>query len=61
MRGTSSRSRARQLTLFQLQTTMLRWEDLPAPMRAELVRLMASLLVRLQARAASRAGASVHE
>lgn len=61
MRGTSRRSRAKQLTLFQLQTTMLRWEDLPAPTRTELVRLMASLLVRLQARVANRAGASVHE
>ena len=61
MRRTPSRSQAKQLTLFQLPTTMLRWQDLAAPTRAELVRLMASLLVRLQARAANRAGASVHE
>ena len=61
MRETSRRSRAKQLTLFQLQTAMLRWEDLPAPTRAELVRLIASLLLRLQARTGNRAGASVHE
>jgi hypothetical protein len=61
MRASYSRSRTKQLTLFQLQATMLRWEDLPSPMRAELVRLMASLLLRLQAHAANRAGASVHE
>ena len=47
MRASYSRSRTKQLTLFQLQATMLRWEDLPSPMRAELVRLMASLLLRL--------------
>ena len=61
MRDTSRQSRAKQLTLFQPHTTMLRWEDLPAPARAELVRLIAGLLLRVQARAANRAGASAHE
>ena len=61
MQVTFRRPRVKQLTLFQLHTTTLRWEDLPAPVRAELVRLIASLLLGVQARAGNHAGASVHE
>jgi hypothetical protein len=61
MRRTVKRSRPRQLTLFQLQTATPCWEDLPAPTRAELVRLIARLLERLQPPLGDRAEGANHE
>lgn len=61
MRRTVKRARAKQLTLFQRHRATPCWEDLPAPTRAELVRLLASLLARLQPRPGDRAEGAKHE